>query len=89
MESNKKAPGVKMDYGFEWDDWLEDGDTIIASEGTVETGLTKVSDSFTVTTTTIWIEGGTLGVDYTLMNQITTAQDRDPKRSIIIYVRER
>jgi len=40
-----KDPDAVLDYGFDWSDWLADGETISTSTWTVETGITKDSDS--------------------------------------------
>ena len=88
MNSVKKDPAAILDYGFNWLSWLA-GDTIQTSTWTVPTGLTKVSDSATTSTTTAWISGGTAGTDYTVVNRIVTAGGRTDERSIIFQVRER
>lgn len=80
-----KDPVAKLDYGWDWEDWLA-GDTIDTSTWTVPTTLVKESDSKTNTTTTVWISGGTLGESYTVTNQIVTAAGRVDQRSFVLKI---
>ena len=77
-----------MDFQINWVTWLVT-DTIATSTWIVPDGLTKVSDSNTTTTTTIWLSGGTIGVLYELTNRITTAAGRTDDRTIRITVKEK
>ena len=80
-----KDPVAKLDYGWDWEDWLA-GDTIDTSTWTVPTTLVKESDSKTNTTTTVWISGGTLGESYTVTNQIVTVAGRVDQRSFVLKI---
>jgi hypothetical protein len=82
-----KDPGDRMDYGFDYTDWL-DSDTITASTWTLDAGITQYSAANTTTGTTIWLTGGTHGQDYIVTNQITTNGGRIKQTSIKIMVRE-
>jgi len=84
-----KDPEAVLDYGFDWSDWLADGETISTSTWTVPTGITKDSDSKTDTVTTIWLSGGTAGKSYRVTNHIVTSAGRQDDRSLIIKVMER
>ena len=84
-----KDPDAILDYQFDWSDWLGSSDTISTSTFTVETGLTKVTDTKTTTTTTIWLSGGTVGQTYGVANRIVTAGGRTEDRSIMIHVTNR
>lgn len=84
-----KDPNATLDYGFRWSDWLDEGDTISTSGWTVPDGITKVSDSMTTTTTTVWLSGGTIDVSYDIVNQIVTADGRKDDRTITIIIREK
>jgi hypothetical protein len=83
-----KDPNAVVDYQINWAPWL-DGDTIASSTWVVEAGITKVSDTFTNTTTTIWLSGGTTG-PYRLTNRIVTTNvtPRTQDRTITIRMRE-
>jgi hypothetical protein len=90
--SNIKDPDATLDYGLDWageDPWLAAGETIQTSTWLVPAGLVKGSDSHTDTATTVWLSGGTLGVDYEVTNRITTNQARTDDRTIRIMIRER
>lgn len=83
-----KDPTEKLDYGFDWSDALQ-GDEIATSVWVVQAGLTQ-SSSPTPTndtkTTTIWLESGTAGTDYSVMNKITTSVGRTLTASMVIRV---
>ena len=83
-----KDPDATLDYGRDWSDWLN-GDVITASQWTVPAGLTQETSSFTDTTTTVWLSGGTDGQTYTITNRIHTELGRTDERSMIIDVDER
>lgn len=83
-----KDPQAVLDYTIDWSAWLN-GDTIVGSVWTVETGITKTTDSFTSTVTTVWLSGGTVGKDYEITNRVTTATGRIDDRTFIIHVEDR
>lgn len=92
MSYDKRVAEVK-DYRLEWDlrIWMNGqltdvGDTVTTSAWVVEAGITKDSDTKTTTSTTIWLSGGIVGVEYTLTNRVTTAQGRTYERSILVNV---
>ncbi len=82
-----KDPQDVLDYGFDWELWL-DGDTITASSWTVPSGLTKDSEAFTTTTATMRVSGGTAGTSYACVNHITTASGQEKDRTLMVVVRE-
>ena len=88
-----KDPDSVADYKFDWSRWLEETttttDTISSSSWTVDSGLTKDSDSNSTTTATIWVSGGTAGTAYQATNRIVTAGGRTADRTITFIVRER
>jgi hypothetical protein len=84
-----KDPEAVLDYGFDWAAWLGD-DTITDSEwATSDEDLVQDSDSFTDTTTTIWLSGGVAGQDYQVTNTIVTTAGRMDERSLTVRVRNR
>lgn len=83
-----KDPNAVLDYSIDWTRWLA-GDQIAASEWIVPSGLTKMADSKTSTSATVWLSGGTAGQSYTVTNRITTAAGRTEDRSFTIRVEER
>lgn len=84
-----KDPDAVLDYGFDWSDWLATGEVITTSTWSVTTGLTKDSDSSNDTATTIWVNGGTAGLSYTITNHIITSAGRADDRSHTIKVKDR
>ncbi len=85
----RKDPDATLDYGFDWSDWLQAGETISTSVWTVGTGLTEGEDEMSTSITKIWLSGGTAGETYTVSNKITTDQSRTDERSFEIIVEER
>jgi hypothetical protein len=83
-----KDPNAVLDYSIDWTRWLA-GDQIAASEWIVPSGLTKMADSKTATSATVWLSGGTAGQSYIVTNRITTAAGRTEDRSFTIRVEER
>jgi hypothetical protein len=83
-----KDPNAVLDYTIDWTRWLA-GDQIATSEWLVPTGLTKMADSTTASSATVWLSGGTAGQTYTVTNRITTAAGRTEDRSFIVKVEER
>jgi len=90
-----KDPDSTLNYSIDWSSWLDSGETIDSSTWIVPAGLTEGSGAYASTSgsasTTIWLSGGTSGVDYRVTNRITT-DATPPKiddRTILIKVRER
>jgi hypothetical protein len=83
-----KDPNAVLDYTIDWTRWLA-GDQIATSEWLVPTGLTKVADTKTASSATVWLSGGTAGQSYTVTNRITTTGGRTEDRSFTIRVEER
>jgi fructosamine-3-kinase len=83
-----KDPNAVLDYSIDWTRWLA-GDQIAASEWIVASGLTKMAESKTATSATVWLSGGTAGQSYIVTNRITTAAGRTEDRSFTIRVEER
>ncbi len=83
-----KDPNAVLDYSIDWIRWLA-GDQIAASEWIVASGLTKMADSKTATSATVWLSDGSAGQSYIVTNRITTAAGRTEDRSFTIRVEER
>ena len=88
MSLERKDPHAVLDYMVDWEPWLK-GDTIVGSMWLPADGLTIDYETFTATSATAWLAGGTVGVAYTLTNRVTTAGGRTDDRSITILVGER
>ena len=87
MKKNEwnKDPDATKDYQALWAEWLKT-DTISASTWIVPTGITKLSDSFTTTTATIWLTGGTLGRTYKVVNRVATVGGRTEDQTLIFHI---
>ena len=87
-EDPKDPDAAGIDYKIDWVAELA-GDPISASTWIIPAGITKDSDSFTDTTATILISGGTVGETYSMVNRITTAGGRVDDRTITVSIAER
>lgn len=92
MFTATKCPAEELDYGFDWGDWLNEGETIEASGWSVSPNddtLTVLSDSQSDTATSVWLLDGTVGVVYTLTNTVFTDASpvsRHPQRSFQLLI---
>jgi len=84
-----KDPDAVLDYVFDWSDWLADGETISSHEISIETGITKDSDSADDDSVTVWLSGGTAGEEYTVACKIVTSDSRTDERSMNIMTDDR
>ena len=84
-----KDPDEVLDYGIDWTARLA-GDTIISSGWIIiPDEVTKDSDIYTETSTTIWVSGGTLGASPSVTNRIVTAGGRTMDQSVILPIRNK
>jgi hypothetical protein len=83
-----KDPGEVKDYAVDWSRHLADGETISTSSWVVASGMTGGTESATDTTATIWLSGGTDGVEYRATNHVVTNQGREFERSFTVAVRD-
>lgn len=95
-----KDPDAVLDYKFDWKaltngtgttDWLQSGETIASRTIDADSGITVDSSSITDTNTsvTVWLSGGTAGVDYDVRCEIVTSAARTDERTMVIECRER
>lgn len=91
-QTQVKAPLEKLDYTFDWSDWLagsSPADTIVTSAITVESGITLDGEANTTTTAIATLSGGTLGETYNIYSQITTAAGRIGRRTMKVVLTNR
>lgn len=88
MSRFNKDPDARLDYKVDWTSWLG-SDTISTSEWIVPNGITYEADTFTDTSATVWLSGGSLGSSYEVVNRITTVAGRIDDRTIIIKIRQK
>lgn len=85
-----KDPDAVLDYAFDWATyWLQETETISSYVISVDSGLTKDSDSDSDGIVTVWLSGGTGGANYEVSCKITTSLGRTEERTIGVIVRER
>ena len=85
-----KDESSNIDYGCDWSSWLQDGETITASDWHISpSGIPKGVEDFTVNTTSIFLSEGSNGTIYTLRNRITTNQNRIEDRSMLIECKQK
>jgi hypothetical protein len=85
MIAYTKDPDALLDYTVNWASLLGN-DTIASVAWVVPAGITQASAANTTTTATIWLSGGTDGVDYDVTCRVTTSGGRVDDRTIRIRV---
>lgn len=91
LQAYKHDPQAKLDYSIDWGSlgWLVGGDTLASATWTVPAGLTKVTETNTTTTATVWLSGGTAGEDYDVVCHVVTVAGREDDRTLRIQARHR
>lgn len=88
-----KDPDEFLDYGFDWAERLEPGETIVTSTWFINEALPEIelSDESVVSNryTLVWISGGAVGERYSVTNRLTTSVGRIYDETARIRVRER
>ena len=86
MAIYRKRSDANKDYGFDWSDWLASGETISSSSWSIPGGLTEGTSDNSTTQTSVWISGGIVGQNYTIINTITTSEGRTDSRTHEIFI---
>ena len=97
LQNPLKDPSAVLDYVFDWTEWLATGETIAVDSETGEklititadTGITVGSSTEDAGKVTVWLSGGTAGINYKVACLITTSAGRTDERTIWIKVVER
>ena len=84
-----KDPSAVLDYVFDWTGWLATVETIADHTITADTGITVDSSTEDAGKVTVWLSGGTAGINYKVACLITTTEGRTDERTIWIKVVER
>jgi hypothetical protein len=94
-----KDPSAKLDYTIDFGGWLEETETITGTPtwSRAPTGITISGGSYAPTVSsdgkrvTVWLEGGSAGVTYTITVEITTSNNpaRIDQRSFRVQVEDR
>ena len=89
LQNPLKDPSAVLDYAFDWTEWLAAGETITDHTITADTGITVDSSTEDAGKVTVWLSGGTAGINYKVACLITTTAGRTDERTIWIKVVER
>ena len=98
LQNPLKDPSAVLDYVFDWkEECLATGETIAVDSETGEklititadTGITVDSSTEDAGKVTVWLSGGTAGINYKVACLITTTAGRTDERTIWIKVVER
>ena len=91
-----KDPSAVLDWAYNWNDssggktpWLATGETIDSFVITADTGITVDSSTEDAGKVTVWLSGGTAGINYKVACLITTTAGRTDERTIWIKVTDR
>jgi hypothetical protein len=88
----QKDVNAVLDFGFDWSQWLAEGETILSYVVTPDEGITKVIDgSTTAGSVIVWLSSGSPGQRYSVACKITTSSSpaRIDERTIKVDVRQR
>ena len=89
LQNPLKDPSAVLDYVFDWTEWLATGETIDNYTITADTGITVDSSTEDAGKVTVWLSGGTAGINYRVACLITTSAGRTDERTIWIKVVDR
>ena len=89
LQNPLKDPSAVLDYVFDWTGWLAAAETITDHTITADTGITVDSSTESDGKVTVWLSGGTAGINYKVACLITTTAGRTDERTIWIKVVER
>jgi hypothetical protein len=91
VKSYIKDPAARLDYTWDWSDWLADiDDTMNSATVTLPDGLTAAESPVVDSPFVIQrVEGGTLESTYQMVCQITTAGGLIDERSIYLTIKDR
>ena len=89
LQSPLKDPSAVLDYVFDWTEWLATGETIANHTITADTGITADSSTEDAGKVTVWLSGGTAGINYKVACKIATSAGRTDERTIWIKVTDR
>lgn len=87
MQRICKDSHARKNYTIDWSTEIGE-DLIVASTWTPVAGITVDATSFTDTTTTVWVEGGTPGAELAVVNHIQTAGGLEEDETIYFLINE-
>ena len=89
LQNPLKDPSAVLDYVFDWTEWLATGETITDHTIKADTGITVDSSTEDDGKVTVWLSGGTAGINYKVACLITTTAGRTDERTLWIRVVDR
>ena len=97
LQNPLKDPSAVLDYVFDWTEWLATGETIAVDSETDEKLITITADTGIAVDSwtesdgkvTVWLSGGTAGINYKVACLITTSAGRTDERTLWIRVVDR
>jgi len=89
LQNPLKDPSAVLDYVFDWTGWLATVETIADHTITADTGITVGSSAESGGKVTVWLSGGTAGINYKVACKITTSAGRTDERTLWIRVVDR
>lgn len=89
LQNPLKDPSAVLDFVFDWTEWLATGETITDHTITADTGITVDSSTESDGKVTVWLSGGTAGINYKVACLITTTAGRTDERTLWIRVVDR
>ena len=89
LQNPLKDPSAVLDYVFDWTGWLAAGETITDHTITADTGITVDSSTESDGKVTVWLSGGTAGINYKVACLVETSAGRTDERTLWIRVVDR
>ena len=89
LQNPLKDPSAVLDYVFDWTEWLATGETITDHTITADTGITVDSSTESDGKVTVWLSGGTAGINYKVACLVETSAGRTDERTLWIRVVDR
>ena len=86
----QQAPTMNQDWSINWATRGLGADLIVSSSWVItvapDSALVLATPTFTGTTTTIWVTGGTAGKRYAITNTIVTTGGQEIVESLIVNI---
>lgn len=86
MQWAEKDKDARLDFAFNWADWVAHGDKIIASTWEADPGINLEFGFLDGALSVIWVSGGAETNWYALTNTVTSADGRIDQRVLRIFV---
>jgi hypothetical protein len=85
-----KDPDDERWFEFDWSAFLATGETITAHTTTVDTAMTKVSDTANATSVSVQVSGGTAGTKSVITCLVNTSAGNiyETQKWVSIYTRQ-